>query len=516
MGLSVLSNNLGLLPSQCAVVKQARAKLRLGQLLDRNTYAILTVTISASATGIFKTGSHSLSDAMIFCSFTLRGSSRFFTLLGMRVARLGYVSVGWLMFCAATMQYAPYALGAEIGNIRVLSYIGQPLLAEVEITALTPEDVNNLQVKLALPDVYRLGNIRRNPVLNNVRLQLRQGEQRTTVIMQSTQAIFEGYLNIYLELKDSKGQEVRALTLWLESNPENPIPEQYEVKESLPHPDGDLSESALPVPHPLIATPRYVMPKTAKTLPPALSEAELAGARLPRIKQATAPASCATQLRSLQKQVGQCELVEIENQRIAGHLDTLESKVDILKRVILAEDTAQVLPKITTPTPPPPTAPPPVTVRKNPRATVTPFPWKIIGISAAVFVAVAILAFVGLTFLNKRMAKKKKGTVVVKPSTSTATASPAGEQDPANSVNSADAADSAPSTETGAEPVAIKPMSKMAKFGQAIRARAQTLRNKLAQPFRGMKAKLSGILPALKAKLPRKKAANAENAVEPT
>lgn len=439
---------------------------------------------------------------MTFCSLTLRDSSRFFTMLAFCLARLAYVC-GWGLFLSVGLPQIVTA--AEIGNIRVLSHIGQPLLAEIDLAAITPEDANNLQVKLALPDVYRLGNIRRNPVLNNVRLQVRQNEQRYTVIMQSTQAIFDGYLNIYLELKDSKGQEVRALTLWLEPDPERPIPEQIDTKETLPHPDGDLAESAAPVAHPLIATPRSMTPKTAKSLPPAMSEAELAGARAPRVNPLpqAAPANCAKQLRNLQEKAGQCELVAIENQRIAGHIDTLESKVDILKRVILAEDAAPIAPIA----PNAVVAPLPEVKRKNPKAAQTVIPWKIIGISTAVFVAVAILAFVGLTLLSKRMAKKK-GKVAIKPSSAQS----------AQSVQPVAPATLTEDASTAAEnpaPAPSKPMGKMAKIKHAVHARTRAVLTKLTQPFSGMKAKLRGIWSAMKAKLPRKKAANSEKAAEP-
>ncbi|MBI3229446.1 MAG: hypothetical protein HYZ45_04440, partial [Burkholderiales bacterium] len=284
------------------------------------------------------------------------------------------------------------ARAAEVGNIRVLSHIGQPLRAEIELAAVAPDEAANLQVKLALPDVYRLANIRRNPVLNNVRLQLQQQAGRYLVMVQSNQTMLESYLNMYLEFSDGKGHEVRAVTLWLEADPDHPSVEAANPSKEITHPDGDLSETAAIPPSPFavkVADSEKPLPLEHKAVPTAISEAELAGhaappRHLPKNAPRLAPqlatesimhTSCGANVRKLQQEANRCKLIEGENAKIAGKIDALEDKVGILKRVILAEDAPVARPVVVTEAA---TAPPPKPISAKKKSFFDTFPWKIL------------------------------------------------------------------------------------------------------------------------------------------
>ena len=431
------------------------------------------------------------------------------------------------MFILSISCFAPVE-AAEIGNIRVLSYIGQALKAEIELTAVTPEEAQSLQVKLALPDVYRLANIRRNSVLNNVRLQLRQQEQRFVVVMYSNQAILDSYLNIYLEFNDTKGHEVRALTLWLEADPNHPLPENTSNREELPHPDGDLAETAAPLAQasspppspaatPLANTAQNIVANADTVMPRSRIYAPQPSLATPPPRSTIAPAAignqCAGQVHKLQQQAQRCQLLRVENERISDHLGILESKVDVLKRVILAEEAASAVASkpnavaAITPTP-----------SKKTQPSAAAIPWKILAISAAVFVGVAILAFMLLTLRSKRLAQKKRKPIAKPTDTATPEGSTKDETaaTPDEQLADGDAANTSPPPK----------LSKFAAFRQRLKtlgkgkatekakpkkedkpdAQQAGLRAKLAKPFVALSEKTRLGWQTIRAKLTKKKA----------
>ena len=77
---------------------------------------------------------------------------------------------------AATL-IAP-ALGAGLGKLTVLSALGQPLNAEIELTSVGRDEAGNLSAKLASVEAFRQANIELNPALYSIRFSV---EQRGTM-----------------------------------------------------------------------------------------------------------------------------------------------------------------------------------------------------------------------------------------------------------------------------------------------------------------------------------------------
>ncbi|MDC8757443.1 FimV family protein [Janthinobacterium fluminis] len=122
----------------------------------------------------------------------------------------------------AIAAYAGGAGAAELGAALVRSHIGQPLVADIELTALGADDMTGLQVRLASPDVYRGGNIEMNPALQTLRLSIMRRDQRQFLHLTSLRRIDADYLNLYLELSVGGRSAVRAATLWLTPDPAPP------------------------------------------------------------------------------------------------------------------------------------------------------------------------------------------------------------------------------------------------------------------------------------------------------
>lgn len=116
------------------------------------------------------------------------------------------------------------AAAAELGEIAPRSYIGQPLAVDIDLVALTPEEVAGLQVRLADGNVYRGANVTMNPALASVRLQVERRGARSVLHVTTTRAVDADYVHLYVELGVPGKQDVRLATVWLQRDPNPPAP----------------------------------------------------------------------------------------------------------------------------------------------------------------------------------------------------------------------------------------------------------------------------------------------------
>lgn len=124
---------------------------------------------------------------------------------------------------AGALLLATAAPAAELGDIAVRSYIGQPLAADIELVQLAPDEVSALQVRLAQQDVYRGANITMNPALGSLHMAVVRRDGRQFLHLTTTRAIDAEYVHLFLELSAAGRQDVRAATVWLQADP-NPAP----------------------------------------------------------------------------------------------------------------------------------------------------------------------------------------------------------------------------------------------------------------------------------------------------
>ena len=120
----------------------------------------------------------------------------------------------------ATLAGATHA--AELGEAEVRSYIGQALVADVELN-LIEEPGTPVKVRLANPDVYRGANIAMPPVLSSLNMTVMRRDGRQFLHLTSLKPVESRHLHLYLELVDGSQRSVRLVTLWLTPDP-NPAP----------------------------------------------------------------------------------------------------------------------------------------------------------------------------------------------------------------------------------------------------------------------------------------------------
>lgn len=111
---------------------------------------------------------------------------------------------------------ASAAQAAGLGKLTVLSPLGQPLLAEVEIVALQAGEEDGLSARLASPDAYNAAGIEISPTLLGVRVDIARRNNRPVLRLTTKQPVNEPFLDMLVELQWPTGRLVREYTFLLD------------------------------------------------------------------------------------------------------------------------------------------------------------------------------------------------------------------------------------------------------------------------------------------------------------
>lgn len=236
---------------------------------------------------------------------------------------------------------------AELGEVKVNSFLGQQLSADIELVDLTPADLAEIQAKLANPDVFKGAGLSLSPVLNGLYISVAKRDSRRFLHLTTLQPVNAEGLHLFLELSSGGRQIIRAATLWL--RPEPPVqrtatapvaapkveaPGQGEAGLSAAAERAFAARKSAPVAAPVTAEvasiPNKTVPKRASPAPrPAKSEVAAsrpAPAPMVAPAQACAPAPA-------EEQIQQC-------QAMTGKLLDLEGKVQRLQQALGAPSAA--------------------------------------------------------------------------------------------------------------------------------------------------------------------------------
>jgi pilus assembly protein FimV len=117
---------------------------------------------------------------------------------------------------ASAVFFSSAAYAAGLGKLTVLSALGQPLRAEIELTAVSNEEASGLVAKLAPPDAFKLANIEFNPALLSLHFAVEQRNSRQYIKITSSQPVNEPFVDMLLELTWNSGRLVREYTFLLD------------------------------------------------------------------------------------------------------------------------------------------------------------------------------------------------------------------------------------------------------------------------------------------------------------
>ncbi|MDB5760046.1 MAG: fimV [Burkholderia sp.] len=127
-------------------------------------------------------------------------------------------STAWKALGAAVVSAAMLgsAGAAGLGQLTVLSSLGQPLLAEIELTSVSRDEAGNLSVKLAPASAFRQANIEYNPALANLRFAIEQRGSRQIVRITSSQPVNEPFVDVLLEVNSNGSRLLREYVVLLD------------------------------------------------------------------------------------------------------------------------------------------------------------------------------------------------------------------------------------------------------------------------------------------------------------
>jgi pilus assembly protein FimV len=117
---------------------------------------------------------------------------------------------------ALTVAVFSSAYAAGLGKITVLSGLGQPLNAEIELTSVGRDEAAGLTVRLAPMEAFRQANIELNPALYSLRFAVEQRGGRHVVRITSAQALNEPFIDMLLEVSSVNSKLVREYTFLLD------------------------------------------------------------------------------------------------------------------------------------------------------------------------------------------------------------------------------------------------------------------------------------------------------------
>jgi len=145
---------------------------------------------------------------------------------------------------------APFAAqAAGLGRLTVLSPLGSPLNAEIEIVSLQPGEEDGLSARLASAEAYRQAGIEASSALRTVRFAIVKRDGRPVLRVTSTAPVNDPFMDLLVDLEWNGGRLTREYTVLLDP-PELKGPQTIAAAPQKP-----ATPIAQPLP-PLEATPK--------------------------------------------------------------------------------------------------------------------------------------------------------------------------------------------------------------------------------------------------------------------
>jgi pilus assembly protein FimV len=120
-----------------------------------------------------------------------------------------------LAFCIALMPFTAHALG--MGKMTVLSGLGEPLNAEIELLAAAKDELSNVTARIATAQTYAEQGIDRPAALNLIRVELVSNPDASAKLKLTTQRpVDDPFLDMLIQVEWPTGQVLREYTALLD------------------------------------------------------------------------------------------------------------------------------------------------------------------------------------------------------------------------------------------------------------------------------------------------------------
>ena len=135
--------------------------------------------------------------------------------------------MGTYTFKVTALKVAAWALiglflpaavwAAGLGKLTVLSALGQPLRAEIEISSVAPGEADSLSVRLASFETYRQAGVERSVAASSIQFAVdRRASGQHVVVLSSVESVNEPFLDLLVDLSWEGGHLVREYTFLLD------------------------------------------------------------------------------------------------------------------------------------------------------------------------------------------------------------------------------------------------------------------------------------------------------------
>ncbi len=146
---------------------------------------------------------------------------------------------------------------AGLGELKVISALGQPLRAEIDLVSLREDEKASLDVHIAPSAVFQTVGVQYNPLLSKVKVSVaRHPDGSPYIRMESSEIVNDPFLDVIIELSWSTGQLRREYTMLFD-------PVEYPKMSASVSPPKSQPESALTKPVPLPAPTEPSRPANA-------------------------------------------------------------------------------------------------------------------------------------------------------------------------------------------------------------------------------------------------------------
>jgi pilus assembly protein FimV len=106
------------------------------------------------------------------------------------------------------------AMALSLGRITVMSALGEPLRAEIDIPDMNSEEAASLKASVAAPEAFVAAGLEFNPAMSSVQASLkRRADGRAFIALSSDRPINEPFVDMILETSWSSGRIVRDYTM---------------------------------------------------------------------------------------------------------------------------------------------------------------------------------------------------------------------------------------------------------------------------------------------------------------
>jgi pilus assembly protein FimV len=153
-------------------------------------------------------------------------------------------SIAFAMFAAALSLAASFAHAAGLGKITVLSSLGQPLLAEIEIVQLQAGEEDGLLARMPSLDAFTAAGIEPSAILSSIRFSIQRRNNRPLVRVTSSTPVNEPFVEMLVELQWTTGRLVREYTFLLD-------PAEYKSQQQAAAKPAPAAPETKPVPVPV-------------------------------------------------------------------------------------------------------------------------------------------------------------------------------------------------------------------------------------------------------------------------